>query len=133
MKILTPLAMSILISSSALAMNSSEKSFRPSDSRDVRELQIEVKMLRQDVQKLEALILKMQRTLNTLAEDSNGNNSGNSSNDDNKWGCYMNDIRAGGIYATGRTEAEARGKALASCTDKRGTCWDDNLKCTSSE
>ncbi|AJQ96225.1 hypothetical protein [Gynuella sunshinyii] len=130
MKILTPLAISILISTSALAMDSSEKSLRPVDNRDIRELQIEVKMLRQDVQKLEALILQMQRTLNTLADDGS---SSNNNNHDNQWGCYMNDLRAGGIYATGRTEAEARGKALASCTEKKGTCWDDHLKCTSSE
>lgn len=48
-----------------------------------------------------------------------------------KWGCYVTDID-GTFYATGNTEAEARGKALQECKKQvKVGCFEQNLKCSS--
>ena len=49
-----------------------------------------------------------------------------------QWGCYLDDVSAGGVFGTGRSEAEAKGKTLASCKSKGGACFENLLKCSRS-
>ncbi|MFT6984276.1 MAG: hypothetical protein ACJAT7_000062 [Psychromonas sp.] len=87
----------------------------------VHDLKDEVRMLRKDVQRLEILILKLSHTVTDSALSEDGNDV---------WGCYIKDIRAGGIYGTGRTEAEAKGKTLEKCTLENGVCFESGLNCS---
>lgn len=94
---------------------------------DGRELKVELGKLRKDIHRLESLV----RDLTYLVE--NGNSHRLPEKRENSWGCYMDDLTVGGLYAVGRTEAEARGKALERCTQKKGVCWDSKLKCSKEE
>lgn len=49
-----------------------------------------------------------------------------------KWGCYLDDITAGGVYGTGNTQAEAKGKVLEKCNDKGGVCFEMSVECNKS-
>ena len=85
----------------------------------------ELRMLRKDIRRLESIIMDLVETI----EDGNGSNR----SDSDKWGCYLDDLTAGGLYATGRTQAEAKGKVLQHCSDKKGSCWESKVKCNQAE
>lgn len=51
----------------------------------------------------------------------------------NKWGCYLDDLSAGGLYSTGATEGEAKGRLLEKCKQKDGSCWAHKVVCTKEE
>lgn len=89
------------------------------DSFAMQDLKQEVRQLRKDISRLEKLVLTL----------SNDRDSGKSRNGD-AWGCYLKDLNAGGVYGTGRTEAEAKGKTLERCESKGGICWETQLKCS---
>ncbi|MCG7498109.1 hypothetical protein MHO82_14660 [Vibrio sp. Of7-15] len=89
------------------------------DTYAMQELKQEVRELRKDIARLEKLVIRL----------SNNRNDGKRINGD-AWGCYLKDLNAGGVYGTGRTEAEAKGKTLERCESKGGICWESNLKCS---
>ncbi|MGF1726433.1 hypothetical protein [Photobacterium nomapromontoriensis] len=115
MKVMLPLMLLLLVGN-VHAKTGDTKHF--SDDRVIYELKKEVRMLRKDIQRLEVLILKLSMS------DSIGNVN------DNAWGCYLNDLNAGGVYGTGRTEAEAKGKTLEKCKRKDGMCFETQLECS---
>ncbi|QUM77449.1 hypothetical protein HWV00_15160 [Moritella sp. 24] len=93
------------------------------DDIELYQLKKEVRMLRDDIQRLEVLILRSSKKTDkddVIADTKSG-----------AWGCYIKDLRAGGVYGTGQTEAEAKGKTLEKCEQKGGVCWESNLKCSS--
>lgn len=45
------------------------------------------------------------------------------------WECSMDDLTVGGVYGSGATEGEARGKTLKNCNLKKGSCWEHSLEC----
>ena len=91
-----------------------------SDDKEIKalilDLKTEVRMLREEVRMLSRKI--------------DGGRSGRHG-DHFKWGCYINDIKAGGISGVGSTKAEAIGKVLEECTAKKGACFESNIKCSS--
>ncbi|MBE8167852.1 MAG: hypothetical protein HAW66_05765 [Shewanella sp.] len=88
---------------------------------EIHQLRQEVKQLHKQVRRLKAVI----------ASHSFGRSEDVHQNNNRKqWGCYLDDITAGGVYGTGRSEAEARGKTLEKCKDKSGVCFDNLLKCS---
>lgn len=86
--------------------------------RELRELRSEVRALRRDVARLEERFTATQWGMN---EDMF---------DDKKWGCFMQDIKAGGLVATGSTQAEAKGLLLERCSEKGGACFASNVECS---
>ncbi|QUM81632.1 hypothetical protein HWV01_15760 [Moritella sp. 5] len=97
-----------------------------SDAAAFKDLKKEVRMLRKDIRRLETLIIR----LSDKIDDDEDDTIPTPTNKD-VWGCYIKDITAGAVYGTGRTEAEAKGKALEKCELKGGACWESNLKCSS--
>ncbi|WP_419834431.1 hypothetical protein [Endozoicomonas atrinae] len=87
---------------------------------EIRNLQKEIQQLRKDIRRLERRVMALEDT------DSYGDNN-------TRWGCYMNDIRAGGLFSHAATEAEARGKILSQCTSKKGACFDNQITCSKSD
>ena len=140
MKKLTILIASCFITTFVYANDPSDNNDLSPDKKEIRQLHKDVNALHNDVRKLEALIVQMQdtldayqKTLDTYKEASSHDQPHKERDADNKWACFMNDLSAGGIVGTGRTEAEAKGRALESCTQKRGTCWEQKLQCSSDE
>ncbi len=99
-------------------------SFGYSHNIDSSELKNEVKQLRIDIKRLEQRIIDLQLSLS---------NDSTHSGSKATWGCYIDDITAGGIYSNARTEAEAKGKALHKCNLKNGACWENKVKCSVSD
>ncbi|MFD2176606.1 hypothetical protein [Veronia pacifica] len=93
------------------------------NSEEIRSLRQEVQMLRSDILRLEDKIYEMNKKLNS---------KGKSDKSDN-WGCYIDDLSAGAVYGTGRTEMEAKGKTLAKCKEKGGACFSSNLQCSKAD
>lgn len=87
------------------------------------------------IEQLQQQVSQLKHKLHQLKQQSN-NTTERQRNDINinsartQWGCYLDDINAGGIYGTGSTEAEAKGKTLAKCQQKKGACFEMNLKCS---
>ena len=134
MQRITIFIVSCFITVSAYAHDTSNNNYRSPDEYELRQLRDEVKELRSDVHRLQQLMVQMQDTLNAYkAELSQANNRKKDDEDTSKWACFMNDLTAGGIVGTGRTEAEARGRALESCSMKHGSCWEHKLQCNSDE
>lgn len=48
-----------------------------------------------------------------------------------KWGCYMKDMRAGGISGSGFTKSEAKGVVLEKCAAREGVCFTNDVTCSS--
>lgn len=115
MKVMLPLMLLLFIGNVRANVGDTKDT---SDARVLHELKNEVRLLRKDIQRLEVLILKLSMT--GSAGDDN----------DNAWGCYLNDLNAGGVYGTGRTEAEAKGKTLEKCERKEGMCFETQLTCS---
>lgn len=92
-----------------------------STTEELRSLREEVSLLRRDIARLEELILLGQ------ADDFTRHGHRKSRG---IWGCFMDDISAGGVYGTGTTEAEAKGKAMQDCKSKGGSCWENKLVCS---
>ncbi|BDM63369.1 hypothetical protein NFHSH190041_08210 [Shewanella sp. NFH-SH190041] len=91
-----------------------------SDDMEIAQLKQKVNTLQQDVALLRQEVLQLK---NLLLSQRGGNAT-------HQWGCYLDDIRAGGVYGTGNSEAEAKGKTLAQCHKKGGVCWESSLKCS---
>ena len=45
------------------------------------------------------------------------------------WGCFLDDSRAGNLYANALTEAEAKVIVLNQCEQADGVCWSNNVSC----
>ncbi|HFD4029310.1 TPA: hypothetical protein ACF3XQ_004464 [Vibrio parahaemolyticus] len=95
-----------------------------SSKEELSALKNEVRMLRKEIQKLELMIVKLSHSIDDNVLPGNQGNS---------WGCYLDDIKAGGVYGTGLTEAEAKGKALEKCNAKGGVCFTSSLSCIQSK
>lgn len=85
------------------------------DSTELRAIHHELKRLRAQLDHIESLLNQPPPAEPVAAK---------------QWGCYMDDISAGGVYGVGATEAEAKGRALEQCEMKKGTCFEVKLKCT---
>lgn len=48
------------------------------------------------------------------------------------WGCYLDDLTVGGLYSTGMTQAEAKGRILQKCKQQGGTCFESRVTCNQS-
>lgn len=48
------------------------------------------------------------------------------------WECYMDDLRAGFIYASGVSKLVAKNKVLEKCRAQKGSCWELKVECESS-
>ncbi|WP_144392905.1 hypothetical protein [Pleionea sediminis] len=107
------------------AITASSHSDYESTKRENRYLKKEIKELRADVRRLEGLILNLMDMVEHKPRHDRGHKK--------QWACYMNDMRAGGIYGTGSSEAEAKGKTLQSCTKNGGVCFSSDLKCSKSD
>ncbi|MBM7071212.1 hypothetical protein JQC92_04035 [Shewanella sp. 202IG2-18] len=92
---------------------------------EVQKLRHEVRMLKKEVRHLKSVIANGSYDRGSNIQIDDGTKG--------QWGCYLDDITAGGVYGTGRTEAEARGKTLAACNKKGGACFDMNVKCNRSD
>ncbi len=91
----------------------------------------EIQQLKRDVRILKREVRHLQEAASNGNYDSHPTiHFGDSTK--GQWGCYLDDVSAGGVYGTGRSEAEARGKALAACNKKGGACFDNQLKCSRS-
>ncbi|WP_419536860.1 hypothetical protein [Endozoicomonas sp.] len=89
--------------------------------------QSEIGMLRKEIQQLSKKVRYLERRVIALEGiDDTGNSN-------MQWGCYLNDIRAGGLFSHAATEAEARGKVLSQCTSKKGACFDNQITCSKSD
>lgn len=89
--------------------------------RELRELKSEVRALRRDIARLEQSFAAGQWR------------SDETSLHDKKWGCFMQDLKAGGLVATGSTEAEAKGRLLERCTERNGSCFARNMECSAAQ
>ncbi|WP_020404963.1 hypothetical protein [Hahella ganghwensis] len=123
MKQLTSILVSAAILFSASTMSDAEEYRRYGKEQELRELRKEVRLLRADIARLEDLIIEMHEARQPPVDVSLNN----------RWGCYMNDVRAGGIYGVGATEAEAKGVTLEKCSNKGGACFESDLKCSANE
>ncbi|RXJ74311.1 hypothetical protein CS022_04475 [Veronia nyctiphanis] len=92
----------------------------------------EIFSLRQELQLLRSDILRLESKVHELEKQMKNRDKAGHKNS-NKWGCYLDDLSAGGVYGTGRTEMEAKGKTLATCKEKGGTCFEMNLKCSADQ
>lgn len=88
------------------------------ENREIRALTLEVRALRRDIARLEEKIT----AASWGAHEPPHNNK--------KWGCFMQDIRAGGLSATGSTRAEAMGLLLERCSEKGGACFESSARCS---
>ncbi|CAH0533440.1 hypothetical protein VST7929_01308 [Vibrio stylophorae] len=107
----------LLASFPMLVMAKSDVDTQAQQSAEIRALRAEVKQLRREVRRLERIVL-------------NGQSLDDEDSRSNVWGCYLNDLNAGGIYGTGRTRAEAKGKTLEKCSKKEGLCFDHQIQCS---
>ncbi|KEI71091.1 hypothetical protein [Endozoicomonas elysicola] len=89
------------------------------DTPEVQELRKEVQQLRKEVRRLEKRVMALE------PDTPKGHSM--------QWGCYLNDIRAGGLFAHAATEAEARGKVLNQCSNKNGACFEQQITCSKSD
>ena len=89
------------------------------DTPEVQELRKEVQPLRKEIRRLEKRVMVLE------PDTSKGNSM--------QWGCYLNDIRAGGLFAPAATEAETRGKILNQCSNKNGACFTQQITCSKSD
>jgi len=89
-------------------------------TQEVIALKVEIKMLREEIIRL-----------GTLVESARQNDKHHGASAQRaKWGCYINDIEAGGVYGVGHTMAEAKGQVLKKCSEKEGACFESNITCT---
>ncbi len=123
MKLLRNVVAPVMMISSIATTVGAEEYYRSGTQHELRELRREVELLRRDIARLENLVIQMHDS-NPPPVDTNLNN---------RWGCYINDIRAGGIYGVGATEAEAKGVTLEKCSNKGGACFESNLKCSEND
>jgi len=65
-------------------------------------------MLRKDIRRLETVIIR-------LSDKIDDDDTVPTPTKKDVWGCYIKGITAGSVYGIGRTEAEAKGKALEKC------------------
>ncbi|WP_221274654.1 hypothetical protein [Thaumasiovibrio subtropicus] len=91
-------------------------------------LKQEVRLLRSDIAQLERLMVELIAKQGTIINLPG--RPGKDDSRDNIWGCYIDDLNAGGVFGTGRTEAEAKGKTLAKCKEKGGICFTTRLECS---
>ncbi|OZG74054.1 hypothetical protein BTA51_09795 [Hahella sp. CCB-MM4] len=124
MKLLGTVAVSAAILTSTASVAGAEEYYRSGTQQELRELRREVQLLRRDIARLENLVIEMHDANQPPPVDVNLNN---------RWGCYINDIRAGGVYGVGATEAEAKGVTLEKCSNKGGACFESNLKCSEND
>ena len=87
-------------------------SFNDSLKRENRELRREVQQLKKRVRDLEENAFHVSTS--------------------KRWGCYLDDMSAGGLYGTGYTQAEAKGMVLEKCNDRNGVCFETRVKCNKS-
>ncbi len=96
---------------------------------DIQQLKHDVRILKREVRRLQDIVsggdYGNRTDIHIDADKRPDNTKG-------QWGCYLNDPIAGGVYGTGRSEAEARGKTLATCKSKGGACFENLLKCSRS-
>ncbi|MDD1783610.1 SlyX family protein [Enterovibrio sp. ZSDZ35] len=83
--------------------------------------------LRQEIRELQREVRQLKKRVSALEREAG--NSGNSK----RWGCYLDDLKAGGLYGTGFTKAEAKGRVLEKCADKEGTCFESRVKCSTED
>ncbi|KXF82624.1 FtsB family cell division protein [Enterovibrio coralii] len=83
--------------------------------------------VRQEIRELQRQVKQLERRVRQL-EREQGDSSISS-----RWGCYLDDLRAGGIYGTGYTKAEAKGRVLEKCAEKDGTCFESSVKCSTED
>lgn len=106
-------------------LSAASYSHQTDDQQDINELKREVLSLKTNLLRLETLMLD---TKNAVLASSMTKPSPRI-----QWGCYMDDISAGGVYGSGATEAEAKGKTMESCHQKDGSCWEKKMECTVSK
>ena len=115
----------------ALCCTLSNSVWANDDSRDadIHQLQHDVRVLKREVHRLQDIIASGEYDNRTEIHI-----GGHDHHDSTKgqWGCYLDDVSAGGVYGTGRSEAEAKGKTLATCKSKGGACFENLLKCSRS-
>jgi len=118
------LAAALVFSISSVTIAHSPNEHQGYRSDDLRK---EVRRLRKDIARLESLILE----LTEMVEHNRSERPIDYYQ--STWACYITDLRAGALYANGRSKVEAKGKVLKQCTDKKGACFESNIKCSRSD
>ena len=104
------------------AISSTAMAFDDNHDSEIQHLKRDVRILKKEVRRLQNIVENGDYNRRPQIHVGDGNKG--------QWGCYLDDVSAGGVYGTGRSEAEARGKALAACNKKGGACFDNQLKCS---
>ena len=113
--------MALCVVASAWALNSVAEPVMV-ERAELDEIRHELRLLRSDMARMERLLL----------ESAAYPSAESGAVPESVWGCYMKDVKAGGVYGTGLTEAEAKGRTLEQCERKDGSCFESDLKCTKS-
>lgn len=123
------IALTLLVASSAALAIDADAPHRvhtefssSEEAHELRQLKLEIRALRRDIQRLEERLIFSERAANEASHPEY---------DDKKWGCFMQDLSAGGLFSTGSTKAEAKGRLLERCTQKKGACFEKKVECSS--